>query len=82
MNLAPTERIFLKSVDLVNELNQDEEVPGHDDNSGGLTARRLSGELGKYEIKSKKVQRGSDRGWGYWSDELENIIVQYARSRD
>ena len=74
MNLAPTERIFLKSLDLVNELNQDKEAPWRDDKSaGGLTALQLSKALGAYDIKPEQVREAADRGRGYWSDGIENV---------
>ena len=82
MKLDPTKRIFLKTVDLVKELNRDDEAPWKDDKLGMLTARGLSMALGKFEIKSKREgsDRGPNRGMGYWSDEIEKEIQKYAHA--
>ena len=80
MKLPPTEKIFLKTLDLINALNQDDEAPWTDSKSGELTARQLSTALGKFEIKSKREGSDRDRGMGYWSDEIEREIQRYAHA--
>lgn len=80
LELPPTENIFLRSLDLVNELNQDDEAPWKDGKSGELNTRQLSTALGKFEITSKQVKEGPVRGRGYWSDDIEKEIQKYARS--
>jgi putative DNA primase/helicase len=64
LKLDPTERIFLKTLDLVNELNQDDEAPWKDSKFGELTARGLSKGLGGFEIRHrlKKYTKPSPAG--------------------
>ena len=80
-NIEPTERIFLRSLDLCNELNQDQEAPWKD-KPDGIDALRLSKTLKEYDIVPKRAREGSDRCKGYWSDEIEKAVQQYARNED
>ena len=80
-NLEPTEKIFLRSLDLCNELNQDQEAPWKD-KPDGIDALRLSKALKEYEIVPKRTREGSDRCKGYWSDEIEKAVQQYGRNED
>jgi putative DNA primase/helicase len=76
-NLDPAERIFLRSLDLCNELNQDQEAPWKN-KPDGIDALRLSKALKQYDIVPTRAREGSDRSKGYWSDEIEKAIQQYA----
>ena len=80
-NIEPTEKIFLRSLDLCNELNQDQEAPWKD-KPDGIDALRLSKALKEYDIVPKRAREGSDRCKGYWSDEIEKAVQQYARNED
>ena len=80
LKLPPDEKIFLKTLDLVKQLNRDDEAPWKDSKFGMLTARGLSKGLGGFEIKSKKEGSGQDRGMGYWSDDIEREIQKYAHT--
>jgi hypothetical protein len=80
-NVEPTEKIFLRSLDLCNELNQDQEAPWKD-KPDGIDALRLSKALKEYDIVPKRTREGADRSKGYWSDEIEKVVQQYARSPD
>lgn len=80
-NIEPTERILLGSLDLCNELNQDQEAPWKD-KPDGIDALRLSKALKEYDIVPKRAREGSDRSKGYWSDEIEKAVQQYGRSPD
>ena len=78
LGLPPTEKIFLRSLELHNELNRDDEAPWKDGRPGELTTRKLSSELKRFEVHSKREETDSGRGMGYWSDEIEKAINQYA----
>jgi putative DNA primase/helicase len=77
-DLEPTEKIFLRSLDLCNELNQDQEAPWKD-KPDGIDALRLSKALKEYDIVPQRTREGSDRSKGYWSDEIERAVQQYAK---
>ena len=56
-NIEPTERIFLRSLDLCNELNQDQEAPWKD-KPDGIDALRLSKALKEYDIVPTRAREG------------------------
>ncbi len=82
-----TERIFLPTLDLLEELNKDQEAPWQESDKGSkaeLTAHRLAALLRQYDVKSNQVRQPSKSGstpnpHGYWSDDLEKAIEKYAR---
>ena len=80
-NVEPTEKIFLRSFDLCNELNQDQEAPLKD-KPDGIDPLRLSKALKEYDLVPKRAREGADRCKGYWSDEIEKAVQQYARNED
>ena len=77
LNLPPTENIFLRSLDLIKQLNRDDEAPWKDSKSGMITARQLAQGLGGFEIKPGQVREGADRERGYWSDDIERESEKY-----
>ena len=75
LELPPTENIFLRSLDLVNELNQDDEAPWKDGKSGELNSTAIIDERwGSSKSRRNRVKEGPVRGRGYWSDDIEKEI--------
>ena len=73
-------RFFLRTQDLLTELNQDEEAPWKEKAKDELSANRLSNVLVSYGVKPIQVRTGQESKKpvrGYWSDELERVIKQY-----
>jgi Protein of unknown function (DUF3631)/Domain of unknown function (DUF3854) len=73
-------RFFLRTQDLLTELNQDEEAPWKEKAKDELSANRLRNVLVSYGVKPIQVRTGQESKKpvrGYWSDELERVIKQY-----
>ena len=85
LQIPPGERFFVKTDDILNHregLNGDKEAPWQDEKPGRLTTTKLAHELAEYEVKSTPQGKGKgNQARGYWSDQIERIVSQYAPKR-
>ena len=77
--IEPETRFFLRTQDLLTELNQDDEAPLKERAKDELSANKLRNVLVSYGVKPIQVRTGQESKpvRGYWSDDLERIIKHY-----
>jgi Protein of unknown function (DUF3631) len=80
--LGPDAKFFLKTRELVDELNKDEEAPWKERAHDELTVKKLGAVLSGYDVKSKQERKGAERSRGYFSDDLAKVIQQYVRMEE
>jgi putative DNA primase/helicase len=77
--LNPDAKFFLKTRELVEELNEDDEAPWKERPHDDLSVKKFGAVLSGYDVKSKQEREGAERSRGYFSDDLERVIQQYVR---
>jgi putative DNA primase/helicase len=77
--LNPDAKFFLKTRELVEELNEDDEAPWKERPNDDLSVKKFGAVLSGYDVKSKQEREGAERSRGYFSDDLERVIQQYVR---